>query len=59
MEDINCHVLNEYTVPPFNSIVDHLDIYAIIVTDQVFSDYKEYANLNFIEAVYWASLSIL
>jgi len=33
----------------------NVDIYAIIVTDQVFSDYKEYANLNFIEAVYWAS----
>jgi len=30
-------------------------IYATIVTDQLLSDYKEYANLNFIEAIYWAS----
>jgi hypothetical protein len=30
-------------------------IYATIVTDQLFSDYKEYANMDFIESIYWAS----
>lgn len=51
---------------PFRQI-DHLQIdiktigartiaiYATIVTDQLFSDYKEYVNLDFIESIYYAS----
>lgn len=30
-------------------------IYATVVTDQLFTDYKEYANMNFIEAIYFSA----